>query len=327
MLSNELIVGDTMLKKLFFIVLSINSLLLAEEPNVAMFQPLPTSAENPANPSNPSKIELGKKLFFETKLSTANDLSCNSCHQLDQYGVDGKQFSSGHLKQLGDRNSPTVYNAALEFTQFWDGRAKDVEEQALGPMMNPKEMAMASKEEVQARLVADPAYVKLFTEAFPGEKQAVNFKNIGKAIGAFERTLLLPSRFDEYLKGKKDALSDSEKKGLTTFVNVGCIACHNGATVGGQMFQKLGLVIPYVAVSKTDLGRANVTGLKSDELVFKVPSLRNVEKTAPYFHDGHVKTMEAAVLIMARHQLGKDLSKQEVADIVVFLRSLTGKIN
>jgi cytochrome c peroxidase len=195
-----------------------------------------------------------------------------------------------------------------------------VEKQALGPVLNPGEMAMPSEQAVLDRLTADKALTAEFAAAFPGEKTPVTYTNVGNAIGAFERTLITPSRFDDYLKGDSSALTEKEKKGGALFVQSGCIACHNGPTVGGLMYQKLGLVKPYPT---KDEGRAAITKQASDKYVFKVPSLRNVEKTGPYFHDGSVKTLDQAVSLMAEHQLGKQLSKEQVDDIVAFLGSLT----
>lgn len=274
-----------------------------------------------ADISAPAKIALGKKLYSDTILSKAKDLSCNSCHKLDSFGVDNSPTSTGDKGQKGGRNSPTTFNAALHFVQFWDGRAATVEEQALGPIQNPVEMAMApGGDEVIARLKADTQYVTLFAKAFPDEKEAVSFTNVGKAIGAFERTLITPSRYDKFISGSDTALSTDELRGLKTFKNLGCVACHSGATLGGQMYQKLGIVRPY---ETKDLGRYEVTHLDQDKFVFKVPSLRNIEKTGPYFHDGSIPTLEGAVKIMGSYQLGKDLSDAEVTDLVQFLKSLT----
>lgn len=295
----------------------------ADDVNLGAFKPLPASAENPENPLTPQKIALGKKLYLDNRLSGDRDISCNTCHHLNHYGVDNLPTSQGHKGQLGNRNAPTVYNAALHIAQFWDGRSKDVEAQALGPVMNPVEMAMPSEGEVLSRVKADKDYPALFAKAFPAEKEPVTFQNIGKAIGAFERTLLTPSRFDKFLAGDKKALTAPEQEGLKVFVNTGCIMCHNGAPVGGLMFQKLGLVRPY---ETKDLGRYEVTKNDADKYFFKVPSLRNIAETAPYFHDGSIKTLPEAVKLMGAHQLGKDLSENDVASIVTFLRSLTGTI-
>jgi cytochrome c peroxidase len=283
------------------------------------FSPLPAVVE-PTDAAGKAKISLGKKLYFDTRLSKDNDISCNSCHNVKTFGVDNEPTSPGHKGQRGARNSPSSFNAALHVAQFWDGRAENVEKQALGPVLNPGEMAMPSEQAVLDRLTADKALTAEFAAAFPGEKIPVTYTNVGNAIGAFERTLITPSRFDDYLKGDSSALTEKEKKGGALFVQSGCIACHNGPTVGGLMYQKLGLVKPYPT---KDEGRAAITKQASDKYVFKVPSLRNVEKTGPYFHDGSVKTLDQAVSLMAEHQLGKQLSKEQVDDIVAFLGSLT----
>lgn len=289
----------------------------------ALFKSLPDQVDSTDNPITEVKVALGKKLFYDPRLSQSSKLSCNSCHNLETYGVDNEKTSVGHENQRGSRNSPTVYNAALHISQFWDGRALTIEEQALGPVMNPVEMAMPTEAEAIARLSKDAEYVRMFKEAFPEEQQPLTFLNMGKAIGAFERTLLTPSRFDAFLEGDNNALTAAEQKGLKTFMEVGCTACHSGAALGGHMYQKLGLVKPYPT---EDLGRFEVTKNESDKHVFKVPSLRNVEKTYPYFHDGGVATLGEAVRLMATHQLGRELTDEQVKEIVTFLRSLTGEI-
>jgi len=303
----------------FFIVFP--NLSYSLDPFTTAFKPLPELAE----PSELERIRiaLGKKLYLDPQLSLSKKISCNSCHKLDGFGVDNLPTSPGHEGKLGDRNSPTVYNSALHIAQFWDGRAKDVEEQALGPVLNPGEMAMPSEAEVMRRLSSSPEYKQLFSQAFPGEASPMNYPNVGKAIGAFERRLLTPSRFDNYLKGDDTALTQAEKDGLKTFVTSGCIACHSGVAVGGQMYQKLGLIKPYPT---TDLGRYEVTKNEADKYFFKVPSLRNVTKTAPYFHDGSVLTLEDAILKMGEYQLGRTLSESEIKSIVAFLGSLEGTI-
>jgi len=288
----------------------------------AAFAPLPDQAPAIENPLSQEKIALGKSLYFDTRLSKDQKISCNSCHNLSTFGVDNEPTSPGHLGQRGNRNSPTTFNAALHMAQFWDGRAGTVEQQALGPILNPKEMAMESEAKVIERLKADPKTVAAFKAAFPREKNPLTYANVGKAIGAFERTLITPSRFDEFLKGKEDALTAQEKNGAKLFVQSGCIACHNGATIGGQMYQKLGLVKEYPT---NDLGRFEHTKNESDKKLFKVPSLRNVTKTGPYYHDGSVASLESAVSLMAEHQLGKQLPTEEVADIVAFLGALTAE--
>jgi cytochrome c peroxidase len=297
----------------------------ADDPRLSLFKPaLPADYAAAANPASEDRITLGRMLYFETRLSKNHDVSCNSCHDLASYGVDGKKVSNGHKKQTGTRNSPTVYNAAGHFVQFWDGRAKDVEEQAQGPVLNPVEMAMPAPDRVEATLRSIPKYVELFQKAFPGDKQPVTFQNMAMAIGAFERRLLTPARWDKFLAGDKTALSAEEKAGLAKFVETGCTACHLGTLLGGGMFQKAGLVKPWP--SQADKGRAAVTKRDADELFFKVPSLRNIEKTGPYFHDGSVDKLDDAVRIMARHQLGKELSDADVGSIVTFLRALTGTV-
>ena len=299
----------------------------AVEPNIAVlrsqFQPLPDHIDSVENPTTPEKVALGKKLFMDTMLSTDHDISCNSCHGLTTFGVDGQATSEGHRGVRGERNSPTVYNAALHFTQFWDGRAKDLEAQALGPVMNPVEMAMPSEAVVVERIAADKVYTTLFKAAFPEDPAPLSFNNMGKAIASFERTLLTPSRFDAFLKGDDQALTPAELAGLEQFRNSGCVACHNGPALGGQMYQKLGLVKPYLT---KDQGRYVLTKNESDRFVFKVPSLRNIGMTGPYFHDGSVGTLDRAVQLMGEHQLGKTLSKAETESLVAFLRSLTGEV-
>ena len=289
----------------------------------AVFAPLPEVAESAENPVTEAKVTLGRALYFDPRLSLADDVSCNSCHGLDTYGVDGTSVSTGHEGLKGGRNAPTVYNAALHLAQFWDGRAADVEEQAKGPILNPIEMAMPDADAVMAKLGGIDGYAPLFAAAFPGEAEPMTYDNLGRAIGAFERTLLTPGPFDAWLGGDEAALSSAQQAGLATFVEVGCTACHAGAAVGGQMYQKLGLVRPY---DDDDRGRAEVTGKAADEQVFKVPSLRNIEKTGPWFHDGSVATLDEAVRLMGAHQLGRDLSDEQVAEIVAFLGALTGPL-
>lgn len=288
------------------------------------FGVLPAQFENTANPLNEDKINLGRKLYFDTRLSVNNSISCNSCHKLDGYGVDGQKTSLGHKGERGDRNSPTVYNAAGHFLQFWDGRAKDVEEQAKGPVLNPVEMGMKDETSVVAVLKSDPVYVEAFKKVFPEDAEPLSYNNMGRAIGAFERKLVTPSRWDAYLGGNKEALTEAEKKGFNKFTETGCQTCHNGPLVGGGMFMKLGLVTPWP--DSHDLGRFKVTNNEADKMLFKVPSLRNIEKTAPYFHDGSVATLNEAVEKMALHQLGKTLAKDDVDSIVTWLKSLTGEL-
>ncbi len=295
-----------------------------ESSRLAMFAPLPKVVEAAGNPLTEEKIGLGRMLYYDARLSKGHDISCNSCHKLDQYGVDEEPTSSGHKGLKGDRNSPTVYNAAGHVAQFWDGRAPTVEEQAKGPVLNPVEMAMASHKQVVATLKSIPEYKAAFQTAFPGEKDPVTFDNMARAIGAFERRLLTPARWDRFLEGDRTALTSQEKTGLLKFLETGCQTCHFGPYVGGMTFQKLGLVKAWP--NTKDAGRFAVTKQEADRMMFKVPSLRNIEKTGPYYHDGSVPTLEAAVKAMGEHQLGKTLTDADTAAIVAYLKSLTGEI-
>jgi len=288
------------------------------------FRPLPAVMESASNPVTEEKVTLGRMLYFEKRLSKGHDISCNSCHNLTSYGVDNQPTSEGHKGQKGTRNSPTVYNAAGHFVQFWDGRAKDVEEQAKGPVLNPVEMAMPNEKHVLAVLNSIPEYVEMFKKAFPEDKNPVTYDNAAKAIGAFERKLVTPARWDKFLQGDAAALTDAEKTGFNKFTQLGCQTCHSGVYLGGSTFQKIGSVMPYT--SQQDLGRFAVTKQDADKFMFKVPSLRDVEKTAPYYHDGSVATLEEAVSSMANLQLGKQLTREDTASIVTFLKSLTGDL-
>jgi cytochrome c peroxidase len=287
------------------------------------FQPL----EKPSTPTSPverERIDLGRALFYETRLSKGKNISCNSCHTLTNYGVDHAPKSTGHGGRLGARNSPTVYNAAGFFAQFWDGRASTVEEQAKGPLLNPVEMAMSSPAEVERTLRVVPEYKRSFKKAFPNEVEPVTLHNAAVAIGAFERGLLTPGRWDAFLRGDQAVLTNAEKAGLKTFLDVGCMVCHTGRYLGGSMFERLGAVEPWP--NQADQGRSVVTGRSEDAMLFKVPTLRNVAKTAPYFHDASAATLEEAVTRMGKHQLGIELTPPEVTGIVAWLGSLTGEI-
>jgi cytochrome c peroxidase len=296
-----------------------------DESLLPAFGKLPAVMESKTNPLTEDKILLGRALYYETRLSASNEISCNTCHVLTVDGADQRKTSIGHKKQAGKRNAPTVYNAAGHFVQFWDGRAKDVEEQAKGPITNPVEMAMQDEKSVLAELRKVKWYQEQFKKVYPDSKgDPVTMDNLANAIGAFERKLVTPSRWDKFLGGDKTALTDAEKAGFKKFTDTGCNTCHAGPYVGGAMYQKLGLVKPWP--KETDLGRFEVTKQDSDKMMFKVPSLRNIEKTGPYFHDGSVATLEEAVKLMASHQLGKELSDADVASIVTFLKSLTGEI-
>jgi cytochrome c peroxidase len=290
-----------------------------------MFAPLPAVMDSPRNPITQAKIDLGRMLYYEPRLSKSQTVSCNTCHQLDKYGTDNEPVSTGHKGLKGNRNAPTVYNAAGHFVQFWDGRAPDVEEQAKGPVMNPVEMAMPSNKTVIEVLKSMPEYPAAFKKAFPDQADPVTFDNMALAIGAFERKLVTPSRWDKFLKGDQNALTSTEKAGFNKFVESGCSTCHNGPYVGGMSYQKLGLAKRWTA--DPDPGRYSVTKQEGDRGVFKVPSLRNIAKTGPYFHTGNVSALDRAVQIMSEYQTGRPLSKQDAESIVVWLRALTGDIN
>ncbi len=296
-----------------------------DKAQLAAFAPLPEVMSD--TPLNEAHIELGRMLYFDKRLSKNQDISCNTCHDLQKYGIDPREkakTSSGHKNQTGTRNSPTVYNAAGHFRQFWDGRAADVEEQAKGPILNPVEMAMPDEKYVLRVLNSIPGYVEAFKKTFPDDKQPLNYDNVGKAVGAFERKLVTPSRWDKFLKGDEAALSDAEKEGFLTFVSTGCVTCHTGAYLGGHMYQKAGLVKPWP--EQSDQGRYEVTKQESDKMMFKVPSLRNITKTAPYFHDGSSSSLPDAIRKMAEFQLGKSLKDDEVKSMMAFFESLTGEV-
>lgn len=292
--------------------------------DIKMFLVLPTRFEADDNPITEEKVTLGRMLFYESRLSKNHDISCNSCHDLASYAVDHQPVSTGHKGQRGRRNALSVYNAGRHIAQFWDGRAPTLEEQAKGPILNPIEMAMPDEARVIDTLGSIPGYVALFKAAFPDASDPVTYDNLAKAIGAFERQLVTPARFDKYLAGDEKALTDEEARGFHTFLRLGCPTCHNRATVGGKNFQKLGVVNPYPDL--TDNGLFDATQNPGDRHYFRVPSLRNVEKTAPYFHDGSVSSLDQVVRKMAWHQLGVKITEQEVKLLVSFLQSLTGEI-
>ena len=290
----------------------------------ATFGALPTSAPNADNPGTPAKIDLGRMLYYEKRLSKNHDVSCNSCHLLDAYGVDSEPTSPGHRGQRGGRNSPTVYNAALHVAQFWDGRSPDVEAQAKGPVLNPIEMAAPSEAHIVSLLASMPGYVDAFAAAFPEDDASLSYDNMARAIGAFERNLITQSRFDAFMAGDASALDAKEQRGLATFMATGCTTCHTGATLGGLLYRKIGFIFPY---ETEDKGREDVTGNVADRHVFKVPSLRNVVETGPYFHDGSITDVAEAVRIMGYHQLGVTLREDQVSDVVAFLGSLSGAVD
>jgi len=294
----------------------------------ALFEVVPdTPPDLEDNPITDVKIDLGKKLYFEPRLSQSWLISCNTCHNLGLGGADMMETSIGHGWQAGPRNAPTVLNSVYNLAQFWDGRAADLMEQAQGPVQAAVEMS-STPERTVATLKSIPDYVAMFEEAFPGESDPVTFENMARAIEAFEATLITPhSLFDRYLSGDEGVLTDDEKAGLTVFMDSGCTACHGGILLGGTSYQRFGAVRnPGVELlPPEDRGRFNVTGNPNDEFAFKVPVLRNVELTAPYFHTGKVWDLAEAVEVMGRAQLGKDFTDEESQQITAFLGSLTGE--
>jgi cytochrome c peroxidase len=288
------------------------------------FRPLSAQLTLDGKPLSQARVDLGRQLYFETRISKNGSLSCNSCHPLARYGADGEATSKGHAGERGKRNSPTVYQAAGSLAQFWDGRAINVEEQAKGPILNPVEMGMKDANKVEKLLRGIPGYVAAFQLAYPGDKQPVTYAHVGDAIGMFERGLVTPSRWDRYLSGDAKALTGDEIEGLRVFTNVGCMVCHTGEFLGGSMFEKVGAVEPWP--NQTDLGRFEITKDERDRMVFKVPTLRNIDKTGPYFHDGSIATLGGAVRMMGKHQLGLELSDEEIKSIELWLKSLTGDL-
>ena len=296
-----------------------------EKPAVAaveLIQPLPESVD-----VNMDKVLLGRSLFHDTALSGDGTVACVTCHMLDHGGAEPRKTSTGIRGQVGPINSPTVLNAGFNFVQFWDGRAKDLQEQAAGPVENPIEMG-AKWDEVVERLQKNAEYVATFAKLY---KDGITKDSATDAIAEYEKSLITPSRFDKFLRGNETAITDAEKSGYATFKEVGCAACHVGIGAGGNMFQKMGLVNDYFAdrgtpVTEADLGRFNVTKKAADKHFFKVPTLRNVELTSPYLHDGSRATLEETVQVMGKYQLGKDLTDAQVNGIVTFLKSLTGEL-
>lgn len=297
----------------------------AQDPLVAKARSHFEPVTRPAKPeASPQKVELGRMLFHEPRLSASGAISCNSCHNLATYGSDNLSTSLGHNAQRGGRNAPTVLNAGFHIAQFWDGRAKDLTEQAKGPILNPIEMALPSEEGAVDRIKSIPGYAPVFRKAFPGQAEPITYSNIASAIAAFEETLVTPSRFDRFLAGDAGALRGRARNGLKLFMDKGCASCHRGPGIGGGMYQKFGLAKPYSNLA--DEGRFAITKKPEDKHVFKVPSLRNITRTYPYFHDGSVWDLGEAVKIMGRTQLGIDLSNQEAGDLVAFLDTLTGRL-
>jgi cytochrome c peroxidase len=312
------------------VVATVGSVLFAsdvQERARELFDPIPDAAPViSANLATPEKLELGHMLFFEPRLSRSGIITCNSCHSIGTGGADNIRTSVGHGWQKGPRNAPTVFNAVFNIAQFWDGRAKDLKEQAMGPLQASVEMN-STPERVVATLKSIPEYVELFKKAFPDDADPLTFNNMAAAIEVFEATLLTPnSRFDKYLTGDAKALSAEEERGVALFMDKGCAMCHRGLNLGGEAYFPFGVqkrpgadILP-----EKDKGRFEVTKTVSDEYVFRASPLRNIALTAPYFHSGEVWDLTQAVAIMGDAQLGTTLTDAESADIAAFLRTLTG---
>jgi cytochrome c peroxidase len=294
----------------------------------SLFQPIPTQAPPVEGiESTPARVTLGRMLYFEPRLSESHAISCNSCHMVGLGGVDLQETSIGHHWQRGGRNAPTVLNAVFNTAQFWDGRARDLQEQAGGPLVNPIEMG-TTEQHVVEQLKGIPGYVEAFNQAFPGLSDPITFENVRDTIALFEATLLTPNApFDRYLKGDRDALTAAQRDGLRIFIEKGCAACHRGINVGGNMYAPFGVVERPGAefLPPTDKGRFEVTKTVSDEYVFKVPTLRNIDLTPPYFHTGAAWDLRQAVAVMGSSQLGAALSDSEIDRITDFLHALTGE--
>jgi cytochrome c peroxidase len=322
-------------------ILGVTGLVNADDPESglltraqSLFSPLPDHARVDDYPHSAERIALGKTLFYEARVSVDNSTSCASCHSAAFHGADPRKLSIGIRGQVLPRNAPTVFNTPLLVSQHYGGNRKTVEDQAMKAVTSPLAYGNAMFEEAEARLRA-LGYQAQFEAAFPNEKEPLTIENWGAAIGSFERTLLTPAPFDRYLKGERQAISSEAKQGLEKFMNYGCVACHSGTVVGGQSYTKFGITEDYwKATGSTEMaefkgrdkGRYHDTKNEADTYVFKVPQLRNVTKTAPYFHDGSVASLEDAVKIMARLQLGRTLSDEDTRHIIAFLETLTGDV-
>ncbi|MET0068506.1 MAG: cytochrome c peroxidase [Candidatus Thiodiazotropha sp.] len=288
------------------------------------FAPLPESMPGSENDTQ-ARIALGKRLYFEKRLSINDSQACANCHPLDdgRAGMDNLPRSPGARGELGDRNTPTVLNAGWQIAQFWDGRARDLAEQAREPILNPIEMGMPDEASVVNKLGALPEYVEAFAAAFPDDTPSLSYANLAEAIAAFERTLRSESRFDDFMRGDKQALTPREQSGLALFIRHNCVRCHDGHLLGGTLIEKLGVSKDFH--NTEDQGRYRVTGDDEDRMMFKVASLRNVAVTGPWFHDGSGKTLEEVIRIMGSIQLDIELKEDEISDITAFLGALTGK--
>ena len=319
-----------------FLFLFFSTLLFADTGEEALlkqanniFSPLPQVMTSEKNPITPEKVKLGKILFYETRISVDGTVSCARCHPIGLYAADGLRKSIGNNCKLNPRNAPTILNAAAQISAHWIGNRTDVEDQAKQSVIGPPSFGMPSYEAVENKLKEIRGYMDLFKKAFPADNNPITADNFSKSVGAFERTLVTPSAFDAFVKGDIAALTASQKRGLKAFIETGCMTCHSSPYFGGQMYQKFGIFEPYWKYTKSepiDEGRYVVTKNEADKYVFKVPIHRNVAKTAPYFHDGSIDRLEDAVWIMGKIQLGKDLNKTQVEEVVTFLKCLTGKI-
>jgi len=294
-----------------------------------LFGPLPQAMTSPDNPITPEKVKLGKMLFYEWRISKDGTVSCNRCHQFNFYATDALKKAIGVECKVNPRNSPTIFNAADQIAEHWIGNRKSVEDQAKQSVLGKAAFGMYSDEEVVKKL-KDLGYIPFFKSAFPKDQDPVTMDNFALAVGAYERTLVTPSPFDDYLKGQQGGITEGQKTGLKTFIDTGCAGCHSGTYVGGRTYQKFGVFQPYWDLTKSpeiDNGRYAVTKNEADKYVFKVPVLRNVGKTPPYFHDGSVENLPDVVRIMAKLQLNKDLGDKEIGEITAFLGSLTGRLS
>ena len=295
----------------------------------ALFKPLPQTMGTRDFPTTPARVALGRMLFFDPRWTLEGNVSCATCHQPALYGTDALAKSIGVQHRTHPRNAPTVLNAGLNFIQHWWGDRKNLEDQVEQALIGVFSSGHPDPAAVTARIEAIEGYALLFQQAFPDESKPITSASIGKAIGAYERTLLTPSPFDAYLRGDTRALSPTARNGLQRFISRGCASCHNGTGIGGQMFQKFGVVEEYWKATgspEIDKGRFGFTKDPADLYVFKVPSLRNAAMTPPYFHDGSVATLDEAVKVMGRVQLGSTLPDAEIGEIVAFLGTLTGTL-
>ena len=295
----------------------------------AVFGPLPASMPSTDNPITPEKVRLGNLLFFESRVSVDGTVSCAKCHPPGLYAADGLRKAIGNHCKENPRNSPTILNAADQISEHWIGNRTSVEDQARQALTGPPAFGMPNNESVEKILKGMKEYVALFKAAFPVDKEPVTVANFAKAVGAYERTLMTPAAFDDFMQGNAGALSEQQKRGLRTFMDTGCLTCHFSPYLGGKLYQKFGVFEPYQKYTKSaqvDEGRYAVTKSEADRFLFKVPVLRNVAMTPPYFHDGSVDRLADAVTIMAKIQLARDLSPGQAEDIVAFLHSLTGKL-